>query len=209
MKKKTTAKKITAKKTSQKRTTAKKTAPKETAPKHGRTPNAKGPTTKNLDIYGAAAIPWARALKELEASTAGTYWLATTNPDGRPHVVAIGALWVDGKIYFTSSTRTRKGRNLAAKPDCVLSISLAGIDVVVEGAAVRITDRPTLLRLARRYADQGWPASVSGEALTAEYSAPSAGPPPWNLYVVRPTTAFGVATAEPSGATRWRFDTAR
>ena len=31
-------------------------------------------------------------------------------------------------------------------------------------------------------------------------------PPPWNLYVVRPTTAFGVATVEPSGATRWRFE---
>ena len=34
-------------------------------------------------------------------------------------------------------------------------------------------------------------------------------PPPWNLYVVRPTTAFGVATAEPSGATRWRFESTR
>ena len=42
-------------------------------------------------------------------------------------------------------------------------------------------------------------------ALTAPYSAPSAGPPPWNVYVITPTTAFGVATAEPNGATRWRF----
>nr|MBA2370403.1 pyridoxamine 5'-phosphate oxidase family protein [Chloroflexota bacterium] len=113
----------------------------------------------------------------------------------------------DGKIYFTSSTRTRKGRNLAANPDCVLSVSLTGIDLVVEGGAVRITDRQTLLRLAKRYAAQGWPASVSGGALTAEYIAPSAGPPPWNLCAVRPTTAFGVATAEPSGATRWQFET--
>jgi hypothetical protein len=44
---------------------------------------------------------------------------------------------------------------------------------------------------------------VSDGALTAEYSAPSAGPPPWNLYTVTPTTAFGVASAEPWGATRW------
>ncbi len=42
-------------------------------------------------------------------------------------------------------------------------------------------------------------------AFTAAYSAPSAGPPPWDLYVVTPTTAFGVAGAEPCGATRWRF----
>ena len=59
---------------------------------------------------------------------------------------------------------------------------------------------------AERYAAQGWPASVKDGALTAEYSAPSAGPPPWYLYVVAPVTAFGVLTTEPGGATRWRFD---
>ena len=190
-----------------KKTTAKKITPKKTAPKVAATPTAKGPTPKNLDIYGAAPMPWSRALKQLEAGApGGSYWLATTKPDGRPHVAAVGALWVDGKIYFTSSSRTRKGRNLAAKPDCVCSVSLTGIDLVVEGTALRITDRPTLLRLAKRYADQGWPASVSGDAITAEYSAPSAGPPPWNLYVLRPATAFGVATAKPFGATRWQFE---
>jgi hypothetical protein len=82
------------------------------------------------------------------------------------------------------------------------------MDLVVEGRAVRIIDRPTLVRLAKRYAAQGWPASVSGTAVTAEYSAPSAGPPPWNLYAVTPARAFGVATAEPWGATRWQFETA-
>ena len=203
-----TAKKKTAKRATAKRATAKRATAQKTAPQRALATKAKEPTTKNLDIYGSAPLAWSRALKQLEKNS-GTYWLATTNPDGRPHVVAIGALWVDGKIYFTSSTRTRKGRNLAARPDCAFSISLTDIDVVIEGAAVRITDRPTLLRLAKRYADQGWPASVSGDALTAEYSAPSAGPPPWNLYVLRPTTAFGVATAEPNGATRWQFANTR
>jgi hypothetical protein len=201
------SKKATSRKTNSKKATATKIAAKKAEPKRATTPKGKGPTGKNLDIYGAAPIPWSRALKQLEAGTGGSYWLATTKPDGRPHVAAVGALWVDGKIYFTTSTRTRKGRNLAANPNCVFSVSLTGIDLVVEGSAVRITDRPTLLRLAKRYAAQGWPASVSGDALTAEYSAPSAGPPPWNLYVVRPTTAFGVATVEPSGATRWQFET--
>jgi hypothetical protein len=192
------------------KTAAKKiTSRKKTAPTRATTPKAKSPTVKNLDIYGAAPLEWSRALKQLEAGPSGTFWLATTNPDGHPHVAGIGALWVDGKIYLVTGSGTRKGRNLAANPNCVLSVSLTGIDLVIEGRAVRISDRPTLLRLAKRYADQGWPASVSGEALTAEYSAPSAGPPPWNLYVVRPTTAFGVASAEPSGATRWQFENTR
>jgi len=203
-----TSRKTAAKKATTPKIVASKAAPKRAATPRGEaTPRRKGPTEKNLDIYGSAPLLWSRALKQLEAGTAASYWLATTKPDGRPHVAAVGALWVDGKIYFTSGTRTRKGRNLAANPACVFSVSLAGIDLVVEGSAVRITDRPTLLRLAQRYAAQGWPASVRGEALTAKYSAPSAGPPPWNLYLVRPTTAFGVATAEPWGATRWQFET--
>jgi len=192
-------------KTAAKKTTAKKATRKSTAPSKATTPGAKGPMTKNLDIYGAKPLEWSRVLKQLESSPEGTFWLATTNPDGRPHVAGIGALWVDGKIYFVTGASTRKGRNLAANPSCVFSVSLTGIDLVVEGAAIRVSDRPTLLRLAQRYASQGWPASVSGEAFTAEYSAPSAGPPPWNLYVVKPTIAYGVASAEPSGATRWHF----
>ena len=40
---------------------------------------------------------------------------------------------------------------------------------------------------------------------TAPYSAPSAGRPPWHLYRVTVHTAFGVATAEPHGTSRWRF----
>jgi len=196
-------------KTTVKKTSPKKTASKKVGPKKGTTPKAPEPRHKNLDIYGAKPILWSRALKQLGSSTAGTYWLATTKPDGRPHVAAVGALWVDGKIYFVSGSGTRKSRNLAANPSCVVSVSLTGIDLVFEGTAIRVTDRPTLLRLAKRYAAQGWPASVSGAAVTAEYSAPSAGPPPWNLYVVRPSTAFGVASADPPGATRWRFESTR
>lgn len=167
---------------------------------------------KNLDIYGNQPIPWSRALGLLEAVTKTgaeahrTWWLATVRPDGRPHVAGIGALWVDGHVYFTSGPGARKSRNLARNPNCVISVALPGLDLVVEGTARRVTDQPTLRRLAQLYADQGWPASVSDGALTAEYSAPSAGPAPWNLYVVTISTVFGVATAEPYGATRWRFD---
>ena len=54
-------------------------------------------------------------------------------------------------------------------------MSLEGIDLVLEGEATRVTDRPTLERLAGLYREGGWPAEVEGEAFTAPYSAPSAG----------------------------------
>jgi pyridoxine/pyridoxamine 5'-phosphate oxidase len=167
---------------------------------------------QNLDIYGHAPIPWSRALKQLEAQAGEeapgrTCWLATTDPDGRPHLAAVGAIWVDGKFYFTSGPRLRKSRNLASNPTCAVSVSLDDIDVVVEGAAHKVTDAAILERVANLYASLGWPARASGGAITAEFSAPSAGRGPWDLYEVAPDAAVGVATREPHGATRWRFDT--
>ncbi len=102
--------------------------------------------------------------------------------------------------------RSAKGViELAENPNCAISVSLPGIDLVVEETATRVTDDATLHRLADRYRAQGWEPTVKDGAFTAACSAPSAGPPPWDLYVITPTTAFGVATAEPHGATCWRF----
>lgn len=163
---------------------------------------------KNLaELYDLDPVPWSVALEALESAESQTQtpFLATTRPDGRPHVAALGALWDNGNVYFVSGAGTRKSRNLAQNPNCVIAMSLKGIDLVIEGTAARVTDDATLQRLAKRYADQGWPAIVENGAFTYDYSAPSAGPPPWNLYAVTPTTVFGVLTREPGGATRWRF----
>jgi hypothetical protein len=162
----------------------------------------------NLDRYGAAELPWSRPRDQLAVSPTPdiAFFLGTLRPDGRPHAAGIGALWLDGDIYFTSGPATRKARNLAANPACTISVRLADIDLVLEGEAKRVTDNATLEQVARLYRDGGWPAEVEGDALTAPFSAPSAGPPPWQVYRFTFHTAFGVATAEPSGATRWRFD---
>jgi hypothetical protein len=80
-----------------------------------------------------------------------------------------------------------------------------GIDLVLEGEAHRVTDPSTLERLAAVYRSGGWPTQVEGDAFTAPFSAPSAGPPPWHLYCLTLQAAVGVATAGPFGATRWEF----
>ena len=114
-------------------------------------------------------------------------------------------MWAEGKVYFVSGPGTRKSRNLAKNPNCVISVPLIGLDLVLEGTARVVTDEPTLQRLAKLYNSQGWPARVSEGAFTAPFSAPSAGPPPWNLWVMTPSAAIGLSTVEPGGATRWRF----
>ena len=164
---------------------------------------------KNLaDLYDLPPIPWSRALEALGSAEQQhqTPVLATTRPDGRPHLAPLGAVWDTDRVYFVSGAVTRKSRNLAENPACSIAMSLTGIDLVIEGTAVRVTDDATLHRLAKRYSDQGWPARVENGAFTYDYSAPSAGPPPWDLYMVEPVTVYGVLTTEPGGATRWRFD---
>jgi hypothetical protein len=163
--------------------------------------------TTNLDRYGNAALPWSRAHDALAApSPTDRFFLGTVGPDGHPHVAGVGALWFDGDFYVVSGPGTRKSRNLASKPTCTISAALKGIDLVFEGEAARVNDGPALERLAALYRAQGWPAEVEGDAFTAPYSAPSAGPPPWYLYRFTFHTAFGVAGEEPNGATRWRFN---
>ena len=163
----------------------------------------------NLDRYGHPELPWSRPRDILAADpplTKSSFFLSTSRPDGSPHVAGVGALVADGEIYIVSGPETRKSRDLAANPACSLAVSLEGLDLVLDGEAVRVTDRPTLETAAAAYRAVGWPAEVEDDAFTAPYSAPSAGPPPWYLYRFTIHTAVGVAGAEPHGATRWRFD---
>jgi nitroimidazol reductase NimA-like FMN-containing flavoprotein (pyridoxamine 5'-phosphate oxidase superfamily) len=180
---------------------------------------SKGLTTvseKNLDGYGSPPIAWERALDRLEqewllqgpGGDGGphTHWLATVRPDGRPHVVPIGAAWREGRFYFTAGAATRKSRNLADNPRCSITLAAAGLDIVLEGEAIRVKDEAKLNRAAETFAAGGWAPTVRDGAFYHEYSAPSAGPPPWDVYEFTPRTVFGFATGEPYGATRWRVE---
>src|SRR5215204_3384243 len=82
--------------------------------------------TKNLaELYDLPPIPWERARQALESGEPQkqTTFLATTRPDGRPHLTGVGALWDDGKAYIVSGPDTRKSRNLAENPNCAISMA--------------------------------------------------------------------------------------
>jgi hypothetical protein len=171
--------------------------------------------TINLgEAEGLPAVDWTVVVDKLTAGSAPapdginsrTTWLTTLNADGSPHVTAVGALWLDGTFWFQTGT-TRKGRNVARDPRVALSVSIRGADVVVEGDALRVTDPDVVARLAKAWADQGWPAEpdASGTGITAPFNAPSQGPPPWHVYRIEPRSAIVVSSEEPGGLTRFRF----
>lgn len=115
------------------------------------------------------------------------------------------AVWVDGTVYFSAGPATRKARNLMHAPHCAIATGGDGVDLVVEGEAARVTDHAMLRRVAGAYAAAyGWQVTVRDGAFHAN-GAPTAGPPPYDVYRVQSVTAFGFGTDDTVRPTRWRF----
>src|SRR5262245_31001435 len=104
-------------------------------------------TVKNLDRYGNPPLEWSRVHDPLAGGWLNKdmgQFLATSSPEGVPHSAGVGGAWLEGDLYFTSSPRARKARNVEANPRATLSMRLEGIDAVFEGDVTRVTDKATL-----------------------------------------------------------------
>jgi nitroimidazol reductase NimA-like FMN-containing flavoprotein (pyridoxamine 5'-phosphate oxidase superfamily) len=102
----------------------------------------------------AVATPWEQTRRVLE--TAELFWISTVRADGRPHVTPLIVVWLDGSLHFCSGVTQQKAVNLRGNPHVILTTGCnhweEGLDVVVEGDAVRITDHDRLERLASVWA---------------------------------------------------------
>ncbi|MGZ4644532.1 MAG: pyridoxamine 5'-phosphate oxidase family protein [Blastococcus sp.] len=143
---------------------------------------------------GSGLIPWAEAQRRLTVSH--DYWCATVRPDGRPHVMPVWGVWLDGQVWFSGGRLSRKARNLAADPRCTLTTDDARNPVVVEGVAERVTD----------------PARIAAflDAVNAKYDADLAidflDPEVNGSYAVRPVTVIALTDGDFTGSpTRWRL----
>lgn len=121
----------------------------------------------------AQPTTWAAALEVLE--TAQLSWISTVRADGRPHVTPLVAVWLDGALHFSTGPAEQKAVNLNTNPNVVLTTGCntweQGLDVMVEGQARRVTDRPTLERLAAAWRtkwDGSWQFEVTDEGFHSE-----------------------------------------
>ena len=143
-------------------------------------------------------------------------WLATVRPDGRPHLMPVIPFWIDGAFHMIVGEGTRKGRNLAADSRCVIAIEdlrLPSLDLVFEGRAEPLEDADAVRTIAERLKESGWPLEARGVEVHGP-NAPTAGPPPYRIYRMVPSKAFGLPgnygmdKAGPEGLpkpTRWEF----
>jgi nitroimidazol reductase NimA-like FMN-containing flavoprotein (pyridoxamine 5'-phosphate oxidase superfamily) len=163
------------------------------------------PITEQLpsSIDHPAPAAWAEARQLLAEGE--WYWLATTRPDGRPHVMPLLAVWMDNALYFVAGAMTRKARNLAENSHCVIAVATEDAHLVVEGKAKKVTDEALLHHVAGVYASKyEWPVTVREGAFYGD-GAPTAGPAPYEVYEVKPIVVFGFGTDEKFSPTRWRF----
>ena len=168
----------------------------------------KEPVTKldrQFSSEDAPPTPWAERRKHLEK--AEVYWLATVRPDGRPHVTPLIAVWLEGALYFCTGENERKAKNLMSNTNCILTtgcntLNAEGLDLVIEGEAVRVRDEAKLQRVAQAYeAKYGsdWHFSVRDGAFKGVDGNIAL------VYEVSPTTAFGFGKGKSYSQTRWRF----
>lgn len=139
--------------------------------------------------------PWDWALQRLEKSH--NYWIATTRPDGRPHLMLVWGVWWEDCFWFSTGPNTRKAKNIAAHNSCSIGTDRADEAVILEGTPERITDRAVWKRLAAVYN-----AKYGGDVEPLLLASNG------NVYRVAPRTVFAQDENAPDFAesvTRWRF----
>lgn len=112
-----------------KRTTTKKNTKAAPAPPASR-PHAPG---YGLPEGTTGLLPWSWAEQRLKKSH--NYWITTVKPDCSPHTMVVWGLWQDGRLLFSTGSKSRKARNLAQNQNCVVCTEHAHEAVVVEGTA--------------------------------------------------------------------------
>lgn len=170
---------------------------------HGEKPVAE--LQPQFSSEGAAPTSWSEARELLEK--AEVFWLSTVRPDGHPHVTPLISVWLDGALYFCTGQSERKAKNLAGNTRCVLTtgcntLDEEGLDLVIEGEAVRVRDEAKLQRIADVYeAKYGsdWRFTVANNAFQGDAGNIAL------VYEVAPTTAFGFGKGKSYSQTRWRF----
>jgi nitroimidazol reductase NimA-like FMN-containing flavoprotein (pyridoxamine 5'-phosphate oxidase superfamily) len=121
----------------------------------------------------ATATDWQQARQVLE--TAELFWITTVRADGRPYVSPLVAVWLDDALYFSTGPGEQKALNVATNPRVILTTGCNqwddGLDVVVEGDAIRVSDDAVLHRLAEAWTtkwDGRWQYEVRNGAFHHE-----------------------------------------
>jgi general stress protein 26 len=160
-------------------------------PSRAKLPKASRPQIPDYGISKSkkGMLPWKWAADRLGKSK--QYWVATVRADGSPHVMPVWGIWMENAFYFSTGRKTRKARNVAANPHCVVCSDDSEEAVIVEGVASELTDAKQLTEVAKVYKKK---YKVDVSAMESP------------IYCIQPIVVFGMFEKKfPTTATRWKF----
>ncbi|MFI7059666.1 pyridoxamine 5'-phosphate oxidase family protein [Kribbella sp. NPDC050124] len=149
------------------------------------------------------ALTWADV--QTRVAEAEDFLLATTDPDGRPHVVPVLGVSLEGTFCFVTFRRSRKTRNLERNLGCAVTVPGREVDLVLEGTAQLVRDADRLQKVADLYpAKYPWwhPFVSDGEFYDPADTALN---DPRHVYAVEPAQVFAFGKEHGFSASRWRF----
>ena len=160
-------------------------------------PKPQRPAMKDYGIEQdhAGMLDWAWVSAEITKSR--NYWIATTRPDGRPHVAPVWGVALDDVVYFGSGKGSVKARNLAQNPQVVLHLESGDDCVIIEGTVFKLDDRKLLERMAEDYGKKYVSYQPTADELQSDTGV---------AYGVKPKVVLAWKESDfPKTATRWVF----
>jgi Pyridoxamine 5'-phosphate oxidase len=142
-------------------------------------------------------LSWSWAEQRLKKSH--NYWIVTVKPDGSPHAMVVWGMWQDGCFLFSTGSGSRKARNLAANPSCIVCTEHAHEAIIAEGVA-ELADLAARRKMIPAYERKyDWDLSAMKDDMLSMKEP---------VFAVRPTVVFGLWEKhfQPK-STRWKFDT--
>jgi hypothetical protein len=150
------------------------------------------PAEYGIDTTNDGLLPWSWALEQLQA--ARNYWVCTVSPQDLPHAAPVWGVVLAGTLYFSTDTRSAKGRNMLASGRVVVHLESGDEVVILEGTVDRFDRTDQVSGLAASYEAK---YGIDVSTLPSVESV-------W--FAVRPSVAHGWREADfPTSATRWQF----
>ncbi|MEU5957346.1 pyridoxamine 5'-phosphate oxidase family protein [Streptomyces sp. NPDC047525] len=158
-------------------------------------PVAETPVMFGMPMPPGELLPWTWAAERL--TTARTYWIATTRPDGRPHTRPVWGVWLEDGLWFSTGSVAR--HNLPGNPEITVHLDDGDRPVIVEGTGEAVVGVRELTRFVTAYNPKyEWDVAATEEGV--EDGSGAAGP----VFRVRSRLVFGW-DSDLRAATRWRF----
>lgn len=153
------------------------------------------------DLDGA--LPWSWAEERLLNNR--NFWVVTASADGRPHAMPVWGVWMPDteRFWFSCAPTSRKARNIAANPACVIACddTIETVSIEGNGRIVDVDTEPGIDEAIAAYVTKYWgpPGDHPDEVAFVRGGT---------VVEVAPDRGFGVIEREEDfarRATRWRW----